>query len=304
MPPTEDEIERPPLPSDHDAQPREWTTPCGAELRSLRTDDDYEQCLLLQRATWGDDFRELVPPTILAISQKVGGVVAGAFENDEMLAFVYGLSGFRDGERAHWSHMLAVTEAARGRGLGKALKAYQRALLEPHDVAAMYWTFDPLIARNASLNLKALGARPVEYVRDMYGDDTGSELHSGLGTDRFVVRWDCRGGGPAPGWADGPSEAPAADPATGGVVHVHDARRWVEIPADIDELKSTAPELAREWRNATRQALETALSRGNCVGIARLKAHSPTEGSDSSTVTMPVGLPIWRYFYVFEDRTP
>ena len=271
---------------------RRWVTPCGAELRSLRSDDDYEQCLDLQRATWGDDFRELVPPTILAISQKVGGVAAGAFEQGRLLAFVYGLSGFRDGARAHWSHMLAVTEEARGRGLGKALKAYQRELLEPHRVAAMFWTFDPLIARNASLNLKALGARPVEYVRDMYGADTGSSLHSGLGTDRYVVRWACRGDGPEPGWAEAPTELPGGDPVQGDIVCSSGGRRWVEIPGDIDALKVTSPALARAWRTATRDALEEALAGGGCLGLARTEAFAEGDVGDS---------PNPRYFYAFEE---
>lgn len=275
--------------SDSDATSnRAWVTPCGAELRSLTSDDDYEQCLSLQRETWGDDFRELVPPTILAISQKVGGVLAGAFQDGRMLAFVYGLSGFRDGERAHWSHMLAVTEGARGRGLGKALKAYQRALLEPHRVASMYWSYDPLIARNASLNLKALGARPVEYVRDMYGADTGSTLHSGLGTDRFVVRWKCAEDGDEGGWAAAPSELPSGDPSQDGVVCSTGERLWVEIPADIDALKTTAPELARSWREATRGALERALARGPCIGLARVE-----------TVAKASSASAYRYFYAF-----
>lgn len=268
----------------------DWTTPCGARLRPLESDADYEQCLDLQRATWGDDFRELVPPTILAISQKVGGVVAGAFEDGQLLAFVYGLSGFRDGDRAHWSHMLAVTEEARGRGLGKALKAYQQALLEPHGVRSMYWTFDPLIARNACLNLKALGARPVQYVRDMYGADTGSTLHSGLGTDRFVVRWMCDGTGPEPGWAAPPQDPPLSTIDGAQMFLEADGRRWVEIPADIDQIKLRAPEEARAWRRATRGALESALAWGVCVGMARVRAP------DAATTSGPSS---HRYFYAF-----
>ena len=58
----------------------------------------------------------------------------------------------------------------------------------------MYWTFDPLVAKNAHLNLNLLGARVVEYVRDMYGTTT-SPLHNGLATDRLIVVCDT---GPRP----------------------------------------------------------------------------------------------------------
>ena len=106
--------------------------PGGAELRTLVSDADYEAVVDLQRQTWGASFEDTVPPTILMISQKMGGVLVGAFdEDDRMLGFLYGLSGFRYGRRAHWSHMLAVTREARGRGLGRELKVFQRELLLP-----------------------------------------------------------------------------------------------------------------------------------------------------------------------------
>ncbi len=257
------------------------TAKCGAVLRSLSSAADYEQCLDLQRATWGEDFRELVPPTILKIGQKVGGVVAGAFEDESMLGFVYGLSGVREGRPVHWSHMLAVHEQHRGRGVGRDLKLFQRRLLGVLGIDVMFWSFDPLIARNAGLNLISLGARPVEYVCDMYGADTGSELHSGLGTDRFIARWNLNAEvresstaakAPAP-----PAEAIAsrAGMKAGGI-------SWVEIPADIDQLKRDDPDRAAQWRTQTRTALLGELTDGRaCIGLHR----------DSSD----------RYFYVFAE---
>jgi len=52
----------------------------------------------------------------------------------------------------------------------------------------MCWTFDPLEAKNAYLNLEKLGALAGEYVWDMYGR-TDSPLHRGIGTARFVPTW-------------------------------------------------------------------------------------------------------------------
>ena len=148
--------------------------PGGIELRSLNSDADYEAAIDLQRQTWGTRFEDTVPSTILMISQKMSGVLVGAFDEDgRMLGFLYGLSGFRYGRRAHWSHMLAVAREARGRGLGRELKVFQRELLLPLGVETVYWTYDPLVARNANLNLNRLGALPVEYVVHMYGEDTG-----------------------------------------------------------------------------------------------------------------------------------
>ena len=66
----------------------------------------------------------------------------------------------------------------------------QRDLVRAVGVETMHWTFDPLVARNAHLNLTRLGARAIEYVPDMYGTNTGSPIHGALPTDRVIVAWD------------------------------------------------------------------------------------------------------------------
>jgi predicted GNAT superfamily acetyltransferase len=242
-------------------------------VRPLRSLDDYRACESLERQTWGEGFSECVPGSILMISQKVGGVAAGAFDSDgRMIGMVFGLTGPRRGELAHWSHMLAVRPDYRGLGLGRELKLYQRRVLRERGVRVMLWTFDPLVARNAHLNICRLGARPIEYVRDLYGADTSSELHSGLGTDRFVVEWRLDEE-EAIAWPDD-----AADWASTPIVNVDpggdplaDPERLsgspvrVEIPADIQAEKALGADRGALWRRSTRRALEAALSAGLAV---------------------------------------
>src|SRR5690606_19540143 len=86
----------------------------AAELRPLRTHEDFAACVELQRLTWGGDYTDIVPASLLKVVPKVGGVVAGAFGGDgRMLGFVFGMTGIRDGRIAHWSHMLAVRPESR-----------------------------------------------------------------------------------------------------------------------------------------------------------------------------------------------
>src|SRR6185295_11484427 len=124
----------------------------GGEIlfRPLAGADDYAACVELQRTTWGRDFQETVPGSVLKICQKVGGVAAGAFAADgRLLGFVFGLTGVRAGSPpclVHWSHMLAVVPEARDLGLGTRLKLYQRELLLPLGVERVEWTYDPLEA--------------------------------------------------------------------------------------------------------------------------------------------------------------
>jgi len=163
----------------------------GLVFRALSSHADYSACVQVQDEIWGPGFSEVVPPAILMVTQKMGGVCAGAFGGDgRLLGFVYGLTGVRHGEVAHWSDMLAVRPEARGMRVGERLKQYQRAQCLTVGARTMYWTFDPLVARNAHLNLMRLGARAAEYAVSLYGSNTGSPLHGALETDRWIAAWD------------------------------------------------------------------------------------------------------------------
>lgn len=250
----------------------------GTVLRPLSTPEDRAACQELQRETWGRPFSELVPGSLLQVAQKVGGVAAGAFGPDgALLGFVFGLTGVRAGRLVHWSHMLAVHPGARDLGLGRRLKLYQRELLLPLGVEAVLWTYDPLEARNAHLNLMRLGAEVEEYVEEMYAGEMESELARGIGTDRFVLAWRIGGervaralagdGRGLAGEAERFRDAPVLNPE--GALPAHLDRRLagagrlrVEVPATIQSLKAERPEEARAWRLGTRRALAEALSHG------------------------------------------
>ena len=237
-------------------------------LRNLCATPDFEACVELQRETWGRDFSGCVPASVLMVVHKVGGVTAGAFDEDgHLVGFVFGITGYSDGRPLHWSHMLAVREAARGSGVGVRLKLYQRELLLAGGVHTARWTFDPLVAKNAHINLNRLGAVVVEHVENMYGE-SNSTLHAGLGTDRFVVEW--RLGDEAVLRAiAGPEPAGATVFATSPVVNntlrpppASGSRVRIEIPADIYGVLESAPEQAAEWRARTRGAFQQYLSQG------------------------------------------
>ncbi|MGH9428441.1 MAG: GNAT family N-acetyltransferase, partial [Terriglobia bacterium] len=142
-------------------------------MRRLSSLEDYDACVRLQQETWGAGFTENVPATILKVSQRIGGVTAGAFDKSGAMAgFVFGLTGWKNGKPVHWSDMLAVKPELRNSGLGRILKLYQRELVIPLGIKEIYWTFDPLVAKNAHLNLNKLGAEVFEYVPDMYPDNS------------------------------------------------------------------------------------------------------------------------------------
>jgi predicted GNAT superfamily acetyltransferase len=223
-----------------------------ASIRLLTSHDDLEACVTMQRRTWGEEYAAVVPSSIIKVVSHVGGLAAGAFDGDQLIGFVFGITGVENGCIVHWSHMLAVAREAQNRGIGHALKDFQRAYATSLGARAIYWTFDPLVARNAHFNLNVLGVDVVSYEPDMYGAST-SPLHR-TGTDRFIVSW------------------PVDDAALAARRHAiaksrgadADASRQlrVEIPGDIGAVQQNDMALAKDWRTRTRTQFQDALARG------------------------------------------
>lgn len=240
------------------------------DVRAIASLAEYRACVALQEEVWGDGF-ECVPASVLQVATYVGGLCLGAFTPDgELCGFVFGLTGMQDGRPMHWSHLLAVKETARNLGVGRLLKERQRELLASRGIPEMRWSFDPLIAKNAHLNLNRLGARVVRYVPDMYGT-TESPLHHGLATDRLVVAWTTS---PAPA-----NHASSTDLASAPVLTLapqpgddvlqingdHPASLWIEVPAEFQELITRAPVSATAWHDALRGHFLWALGNGYVV---------------------------------------
>ncbi len=235
-------------------------------IRALATAADYAACLELQHLVWGSAGGEAVPPIVLFVSQKVGAIAAGAFDRrGRMLGCVFGFTGLRHGRLAHWSHMLAVRPAARDRGIGRRLKLYQRSRLRGMGVRVMYWTYDPLVARNAHLNLNRLGAEVDEYVVNLYGPGDQSPVDRVIGTDRCIVRWNL---GPRVGRRGPPTFLERHAPVVNTALDA-DGRPFpwksllpaarvvrIEIPPDIHALRDRDPPAALAWRETTRRAFQ------------------------------------------------
>ena len=239
-------------------------------IRDLASHADYAACVDLQRATWGSDFKDAVPASILLVSQKLGGVAAGAFTTNGALAgFVFGMTGVENGAIVHWSDMLAVRPDAQNFGIGRRLKEYQRRAVARVGGRVIYWTFDPLVARNAHLNFNVFGVRAVEYARDMYGQETGSALHREIGTDRLIVAWPVDDGEIASRKRE--TSAARESIAYRNAPIIGDAdrldHRWdtavgtsarlrVAVPLDVSALQTNDPSRATKWRTSTRAVFE------------------------------------------------
>src|SRR5438552_7029705 len=150
------------------------------EVRLARSHAEFAACEALSRDIWGAAERNVVPRELLLTMQLNGGLVHGAFAPDgRLVGFCFAFLGRRDGQLRLCSHQLGVIPELRGGGIGIALKEAQRddALRLGYELVT--WTFDPLEARNAYINLHRLGCIARLYDRDHYGDMRSEERRVG-----------------------------------------------------------------------------------------------------------------------------
>lgn len=153
-------------------------------IRDLSGMEEFFKAEQLQRDVWGaDDTPD--PADLMMVLQHEGGLVAGAFEGERLMGYVFGFPT-RQPDVQH-SHRLAVHGDARGRGLALRLKRYQRDWCLARGITLVRWTFDPLRHTNAHLNIGRLGAEVSTYHPDYYGVMKG--INAGLPSDRLRADW-------------------------------------------------------------------------------------------------------------------
>ncbi len=250
------------------------------DIRDFETPSDYEACAQLQVDVWGFSAADAVPPLHLIAMHHYGGILVGAFERDRMVGFVCGFSGWDRGRVFHHSHMLGVLPEHRGSGLGERLKWAQRERVVEQGIELINWTFDPLQAVNANLNVNRLAAVVRKYRVNIYGESK-SPLHGSLPTDRFEAEWlvsservtkALRGELPDwPSWESLPRANTTAMAKSGFRVSenadssIDEDALLAEIPASVNQIMARDMELALDWRLKIRELFRAYFERGYAV---------------------------------------
>jgi predicted GNAT superfamily acetyltransferase len=257
-----------------------------ATVRLARSRDDYEACVRLQREVWGLSDLEVTSAIQLVATVHAGGLLLVAEAGAEgVVGFCYAFAALRGGEAHLHSDMLAVRPDWRGRGIGLALKWAQREEALGRGLRLVTWTFDPMRAGNARLNLSRLGATAGELLPDFYGT-TSSGLHQGLPTDRLLARWELDSDRVR---ATAAGEIPPADwesPEPGPVL---------AIPADWDAVCRGDLAHARSWQAEVSRAFCRLFARGyvavDCLapadGLARYVLRRASPGSSPAAAGSP-----------------
>lgn len=258
-------------------------------IHLIETPEEMKLIEDLQRTIWPDSETDIVPMHMLITAVHNGGLVLGAFVEEKLIGFLFGfpgLEGTPDGPRPkHCSHMMGILPDHRDGGAGFALKRAQWQMVRHQGLDHITWTYDPLLSRNAHLNIAKLGAVCTTYRRAEYCEMRDG-LNAGLPSDRFQVDWwintrrverrlSKRARRPlklenfskadlqplyslhsqAEGWSRPPEHF---SPLDGKLA-------LAEIPSDFGPLKEADFALARDWRFFTRELFETAFHSGYIV---------------------------------------
>jgi predicted GNAT superfamily acetyltransferase len=152
---------------------------------------EFEACIKVEREVWKSLDIDVVPIPLFVVASETGGQVLGAFHGSDLVGFTLAIAGWRDRKPFLHSHMTAVLDGYRDRGVGRRLKLQQREDALARGIALVEWTFDPLVTKNAYFNFMRLGAIARRYLPNVYGITT-SPLHGSLPTDRLVAEWHLR----------------------------------------------------------------------------------------------------------------
>ena len=136
--------------------------------------EEMQQVEQLQRLVWNELETDIIPYILINSAVHNGGLLIGAYAEQDLVGFVFGFPGVYstpDGPRLkHYSSMLGVRTDFSGQGLGFTLSPPPNgrwSVTKGND--RITWTYDPLLSRNAWLNITRLGAVCNTYLQNFYG---------------------------------------------------------------------------------------------------------------------------------------
>jgi predicted GNAT superfamily acetyltransferase len=202
--------------------------------------------------TWAGSLVTEITPNLLQAMIHSGSYLSGAFIDNKIVGAAFAFPATNHGLHLH-SHMTAVLPEFRDKGVGYALKIDQWNWAKKHNYSHLSWTFDPLVRRNAKLNIVKLGVDISAYFPNFYGE-MPDVLNAGDESDRLMVLWRTDKDEPK-------ARELITDPKPDDVL--------IEIPEDIVAIRSKNQSESMKWRRQVREQFLSAFEKnGKVVGFS------------------------------------
>jgi predicted GNAT superfamily acetyltransferase len=222
------------------------------EVRELENLQDQDSGRKIFDLTWAMDTGTEITPNLLQAMVHSGAYLSGAFIENKIFGAAFAFPATNNGLHLH-SHMTAVLHEYRDKGVGYALKIDQWNWAKKHKYSHLSWTFDPLVRRNAKLNIVKLGVDISAYYANFYGAMPDA-LNAGDESDRLMVSWSTD------------MDEPKARKL---ITHPKPGDILIEIPEDIVAIRSKNQGESMKWRRQVREQFLTAFEKnGKVIGFS------------------------------------
>jgi predicted GNAT superfamily acetyltransferase len=222
------------------------------QVRKLETITEQNIGRHIFDETWALDSGTEITPNLLQAMVHSGAYLSGAFIKEKCVGAAFAFPATTSGPHLH-SHMTAVLDGYRDQGIGYALKIDQWFWAKKNNYKEITWTFDPLVARNAKLNLTKLGVDISAYYPNFYGDMPDA-LNAGDESDRLMASWKVIGDQPTP-------RSMILNPSATDTL--------IKIPEDIVAIRGEDLSENLKWRHKVREEFMRVFEKnGKVIGFS------------------------------------
>jgi len=222
------------------------------QVRDLKSLQDQDSGRKIFDLTWAMDAGTEITPNLLQAMVHSGAYLSGAFIENKIVGAAFAFPATNNGLHLH-SHMTAVLDEYRDKGVGYALKVDQWNWAKKQKYSHLSWTFDPLVRRNAKLNIVKLGVDISSYYPNFYGA-MPDVLNAGDESDRLMVLWRTD------------EDEPKAREL---ITYPKPDDVLIEIPEDIVAIRTKDQSESMKWRRLVREQFLSAFEKnGKVVGFS------------------------------------
>jgi len=222
------------------------------KVRILDNLRDQAEARQIFDQVWMSNLGTEITPNLLQAMVHSGTYLSGAFIDNNMVGAAFAFPATNNGLHLH-SHMTAVLVQYRDQGVGYALKTDQWNWAKKQKYSHLSWTFDPLVRRNARLNIVKLGVDISAYYPNFYGEMSDA-LNAGDESDRLMVLWRTD--------IDEPK-------ARQLITHPEPDDILIAIPGDIVAIRSENQSENMKWRMQVRDQFLAAFEKhGKVIGFS------------------------------------
>jgi len=218
------------------------------KINHLRNLSEQNQAREIFDKTWAIDSGTEITPNLLQAMVHSGAYLSGAFIDKKCVGAAFAFPATTAGLHLH-SHVTAVLDDYRDQGIGYSLKIDQWQWAKKNNYKEITWTFDPLVARNAKLNLIKLSVDISAYYPNFYGDMSDA-LNAGDESDRVMASWKIVG------------EQPVAKNV---IINPDESDTLIKIPEDIVAIRRQDISENLKWRHKVREEFMNAFEKGGKV---------------------------------------